>query len=276
MSTKRGLPTNKKMRHTSHYVDELSSREGAPIGQMIPVDHIQPNPDQPRKTFDEIEELALSVSQYGILEPILVSQERPRKFKIISGERRFRAAQLSQLTEIPCIVMDISNREQMEIALVENLQRKDLTVFEESEGIAQLIKTYNYTHQQIAEKLSKSRTTVTEMVTLASMSKNVRKKCQDSNIYTKSTLLEIARLKDEPEQLILIDRVNTGLNRDEVRKVRKESNNNGGSTRPKPFVFKVKSNDKSVQLQLKFKKSDVSNDEIIDHLEQIISELRSK
>jgi hypothetical protein len=118
------------MRHDSHFVDHLTHPGGTPVGRLIPVEEIDPNPNQPRQSIGDLSELAASIREKGLLEPILV---RPRsgRFQIVAGERRYRAAVDVGLDELPCVVRECDDAEVIEIALIENLQRKDLTAFEE-------------------------------------------------------------------------------------------------------------------------------------------------
>ena len=136
-----GLPETLRMRHDNHYVDQLGRPGGVPVGRLVPIEDIEPNPNQPRQTLGDISELIASISEKGILEPILV---RPRgsRFQIIAGERRYRAATEAGLAEIPCVVRETSDAEMMEIALVENLQRKDLHPLEEADGFKVLRDSY--------------------------------------------------------------------------------------------------------------------------------------
>src|SRR5437660_2380423 len=134
MTMKRGLPERATMRHDSHFVEELTRRSGRHIGSMIPLSMIEANPEQPRTNLGNLEELAASIREKGVLEPILVRSIGPNRYQIISGERRFRAAGMAGLDEIPAIELDVDDKEQLEIALIENIQRKDLTPFEEAEG----------------------------------------------------------------------------------------------------------------------------------------------
>ncbi len=133
---KRGLPERVKMRHDSHFVDDLTSREVEPIGRMMPLSLIEPDPGQPRSEMGDLEELTASVLEKGVLEPILVrphgaSSGPDEAFWIVSGERRYQAALRAGLYDVPVIEMDLDDEEALEIALVENLQRQDLTPFEE-------------------------------------------------------------------------------------------------------------------------------------------------
>src|SRR4030081_1603421 len=150
------------MRHDSHYVESLTSYSGAAIGRMIPVEQIRPNPDQPRKSIGDLRELTESVREKGVLEPLLVRYvPREDAYHIISGERRYHASRAAGLREVPCIEKIADDAETLEIALIENLQRKDLTAFEEAEGLARLAEQFDYTHDDIAKKISRARSSVT-------------------------------------------------------------------------------------------------------------------
>jgi ParB family chromosome partitioning protein len=198
------------MRHDSHYVDELSAAVRT-IGRKIAVDSIEPNPEQPRVEIGDLAELSASIKEKGVLEPLLVKKdESGRKWMIIAGERRWRASRLAGLSEVPCIEMDLDEKGVAEIALIENLQRKDLTVWEEADGLKALADKFGYKHDEIAQKISKSRSTVTEFMTIAGLPGNIRQRCKESNISSKSTLLEIARQFDEAAMVEFLDNVHNG------------------------------------------------------------------
>src|SRR5687767_1276683 len=184
------------MKH-AHYVDELASNSRS-IGRTIPIESVEPNPEQPRVEFGDLTELTDSIREKGVLEPLLVQRDPTRnKWMIIAGERRWRASKLAGLTEVPCIEMELDEKGIAEIALIENLQRKDLTIWEEADGLAALSEKFGYTHDEIAKKISKSRSTVTELMTIAGLPEEIRTRCRESKITAKSTLLEIARQFDE-------------------------------------------------------------------------------
>jgi ParB family chromosome partitioning protein len=193
------------MRHDSHYVEDLA-RINRTVGKIIPIKQIQPNPDQPRIEIGDLTDLADSIRQNGVLEPILV-KPNPQTgiWLIIAGERRWRASNLAGLTEIPCIELDIDDQSIAEIALIENLQRKDLTIWEESDGLAYLSKKFGYTHEEISKKIGKSRTTVTECMAIAGIPEDIRQKCRQSKISSKSVLVEIARQFDEDAMHAFVD-----------------------------------------------------------------------
>ncbi|MCY7347462.1 MAG: ParB/RepB/Spo0J family partition protein [Pyrinomonadaceae bacterium] len=216
--SKRGLPDGIKMRHDAHYVEELAHAHRS-IGKVIPTNKIVPNPEQPRTEIGDLTELTNSIKQNGVLEPLLVKPKDDGTWMIIAGERRWRAANLAGLSEVPCIEFDIDAKTIAEIALIENLQRKDLTVWEEADGLAFLSGRFGYTHEEIAQKIGKSRTTVTESMTLANLPESIRAKCSAAQISAKSTLLEIARQFDETAMHVFLDKIGRqNLKRDAIRR----------------------------------------------------------
>lgn len=215
------------MRHDSHYVDILSTTSRA-IGKTIPLDHIEPNPEQPRTEFGDLTELTESIREKGVLEPLLVKPRPDGTYMIIAGERRWRSSKLAGLTEVPCIEIDTDEQGIAEIALIENLQRKDLNVWEEADGLAALANKFGYTQDQIAKKISKSRSTVTEFMTIAGLPPAIREKCASANINSKATLLEIARQFDEAAMFEHLDNIVSG------KKTAKATKSNGATTAAKP------------------------------------------
>lgn len=143
---------------------EVPSKEGnsgEPL--MVNINFVQADPNQPRKNFDEeaLKELAESIENYGIIEPLIVRKAGPIHYEIIAGERRLRAAKIAKLTEVPVIVKEYTDREKKEIALIENLQREDLNSVEKALGYKALIDEYNMTQEELAVKVGKSRTAIT-------------------------------------------------------------------------------------------------------------------
>ena len=256
---KRGLPTDIKMRHDAHYVEEFV-KTNRTIGKIIPINQIEPNPDQPRVEIGDLTELTSSIKQKGVLEPLLVKPVRETgNWMIIAGERRWRAANLAGLKEVPCIELDIDEKSIAEIALIENLQRKDLTIWEEADGLAALAENYGYTHEEIAKKISKSRTTVTESMAIAGIPQEIRQKCRESNISAKSTLLEIARQFDDAAMFDFVQNITSkGLKREEIRNSARPQNRNTEEKPPKAEaeppknVFKYNSTNGSFNLEIRF------------------------
>lgn len=280
ISKKRGLPMQVKMRHDTHFVEELAARGETPVGKMVPLSAIEPDPRQPRSTMGDLTELVSSIRDKGILEPILVrpfpgsSQDSGPLYQIISGERRFRAAQEAGLYEVPAIEMDVSEEEALEIALIENLQRKDLTPFEEAEGYRSLADRHSYTHEEIAESVGKSRTVVTESLSLLSMPARVRDTVQALGITSKSLLLEVLKGEDDAEMIRLLEEVaRQGLNRDDLRRRLRRDPAKAG--RRRPYVFKFRAPDKTYSLSLTFRQREVEKDDLIRALDQIVQQLRA-
>src|SRR5688500_10669124 len=186
------------MRHDAHYVEELSQHRQAQIGRMIPVDKLDPNPEQPRTEFGDMTEVTASIAEKGVLEPLLVKPNRlTGRWMIIAGERRWRSAQRAGLKEVPCVEMEVDDGTVAGSALIENMQRKDLTGCAEAEGARALSDKSAYTHDDVARKGGKSRTTVTEALAIAKIPDDVRQVCRDAEVTAKSVLLQIVRQPDD-------------------------------------------------------------------------------
>ena len=273
MLKKAGLPVTLKMRHDAHYIDQLTSYSGATVGRMIRVDEIRPNPEQPRKALGDLRELTESVREKGVLEPLLVrfiSSEGC--FYIISGERRYHAARAAGLREVPCIEKSVDDAETLEIALIENIQRKDLTAFEEADGLHRLATQFEYTHEDVAKKIGRARSSVTETLSLRNIPEALRKKCVENGITSKSLLLQIARQPTEKKMSEMFQRIlQGGLTRDEARRERREEQT--GPQRPQPFIFHFEPQNDTFKFRIQFKKSHVSRDELISTLREILSQL---
>jgi ParB family chromosome partitioning protein len=240
---------------------------------MIPVDHIRPNPEQPRKALGDLRELTESIREKGVLEPLLV-RFVPREdcYYIISGERRYHASRAAGLREVPCIEKMADDAETLEIALIENLQRKDLTPFEEADGLHRLAEQFDYTHEDVAKKIGKSRGSVTETLFLRHIPEDLRRKCIDHGIVAKSMLLPIAKQPTEKKMYEMFARIlQGGLSRDEVRRERSEEKQ--GPQKPQPFIFHYEPENEAFRFRLQFKKSQVSREELIRTLREILAQL---
>jgi ParB family transcriptional regulator, chromosome partitioning protein len=270
---KAGLPVTLKMRHDAHYVESLTSYSGAAVGRMIRVDQIRPNPEQPRKALGDLRELTESIREKGVLEPLLV-RFVPREdcYYIISGERRYHAARAAGLNEVPAIEKMADDAETLEIALIENMQRKDLTPFEEADGLHQLAEKFDYTHEDVAKKIGRARSSVSETLMLRNIPDPIRKKCIEHGIFSKSLLLQIAKQPNEKKMLEMFARIlHGGLTRDEARKERTDEK--GGPQRPQPFIFQYEPENETFKFRMQFKKSHVSRDELIRTLREILAQL---
>ena len=270
---RRGLPDSISMRHDEHYVEALAASAGTPIGRLIAIEQIDPNPNQPRQVMGDLSELIASISEKGILEPLIV---RPRlgRFQIVAGERRYQAAVQAGLRELPAVVRDVDETEMLELALIENLQRKDLTPFEESEALHGLAEQCGYTHEDLARRLGKSRTSVTESLTLNGMPEPVRNLCRLADISAKSLLLQIVRQETPQKMTALIEKIagQGGATRQRLR----DASSKARPGRPKRYVFAYRPPTKLFNLKLSFTRSRVNRDDVIDALESIIKDLRKQ
>ncbi|KGR91855.1 plasmid partitioning protein ParB [Ureibacillus massiliensis 4400831 = CIP 108448 = CCUG 49529] len=151
--------------------------------EKISIQKLVANPYQPRKLFDDeaIEELAQSIKEHGIIQPIVV-RKKGSKYEIVVGERRYRAAKLANLEEVPAIVKEMSDEQMMEVAILENLQREDLTPIEEAEAYQSLIEKLNFTQEDLAKRLGKSRPHITNHIRLLQLPEEVRKLVNDGSL----------------------------------------------------------------------------------------------
>lgn len=276
--TKRtGLPESAGMRHDTHFVELISSRTKGPLIRMITLDRIDPNPHQPRSEMGDIQELMNSIREKGILEPILVRPKGDR-YEIIAGERRFQAARKLKMTELPCIEMDVDDREAMELSLIENLQRKDLDAFEEADGLRALMEIYGYTHENISDKIGKARSTITEVISISKIPAEARAMCQQAGITNRSQLVEISKLKKTEDMLAVIKEIrDRGLRRSDTRDLTKDFKNVKKQKKKSRYVFLYKPRESDLyKLKIEFKKASADKEEIIQILEQIIENLKKK
>ncbi len=155
------------------------------VEQTLNINRIEPNKNQPRKEFNEdaLQELADSIKQFGVIEPLVVVK-RKGYYELIAGERRWRAARLAGLKEVPVVIKDYDDQQIVEIALIENIQREDLNPIEEAHAYERLIQEFNLTHDEVAERVSKSRTTVTNALRLLKLTEKVQQMLIDDMLST--------------------------------------------------------------------------------------------
>lgn len=303
---KRGLPPNRRMRHDRHFVDEITQRMGEGIGRMLPVEQIASNEDQPRSSLGDMDDLVASIGKHGVLEPLLVRRKRNGEegpagatrimYELVSGERRLHAALEAGLREVPCIELSVADDEALEIALVENLQRKDLSAFEEAEGFRTLVEKYGYTHEQVAEAVGRSRVTVTETLKLLEIPDDIRQLCRHADINAKGMLLEIAKAGSlEAMHNLVAEIIDDRLDRSALRQRRQEMSAEGeeaeaeadfdeqqpspasGAARPRPFVVRFKNPQRNLTVALSFRtEREPETSEVIAALQELIRQLREE
>ena len=263
--SRRGLPTGLSMRHDAHYVEELTQDRLGHVGRLLPIDKLDPNPDQPRTEIGDLTDLTASIGEKGVLEPLLVKPLAIGRWMIIAGERRWRAATAAGLKEVPCIEMDVDDSAVAEIALIENMQRKDLTPWEEADGLRALCERFGYTHEDVARKVGKSRSTVTEALSIASIPESIRKICRKADIGSKSILLQIVRQPDDESMKTMAEQIaEQGLTRDGARKARRAYVDPTGAS--EPYIYRYEPAGREFKLEVKFKKSNISAEELFEAL----------
>lgn len=215
---------------------------------MVKLVDIEPNKEQPRNNFNEdaLLELADSIKQFGIIQPLVV-QKKDKYYKIIAGERRWRAAKIAGIKEVPVIIKDYSDEEIMEIALIENIQREDLNPIEEAQAYKRLLQEYNLKQDEIAEKVSKSRTAITNSMRLLKLADEVQQMVIDEMITSGHgrTLLAI---EDKDKQILLANQIF-----DEKLSVRETEKLVKAVVNPKPKKEKEKYNDEVIYTNLEDK-----------------------
>ena len=282
--SKAGLPPNRRMRHDRHFVDELAQRMGEGIGRMVRITAISANQDQPRSSLGDLEDLQSSINAHGVLEPLLVRPLEGGRYELVSGERRFHAAMAVGLAEVPCIELRVTDQQALEIALIENLQRKDLTAFEEADGYRTLIAKYNYTHEQVAQAVGRSRVTVTETLRLLQIPDSIRDLCRHADITAKGILLEIAKASDLDTMARLIrEIVEHRLDRSAIRQrraqldhVATEGDAQDSAQVRRPWMMRFRNPDKTFSLSLSFRTdTEPEPRQVIEALREVIREIEA-
>ena len=171
----RGLDSLFGQENVTKILDDIENNNEGQEQLMLPVDQIRPNPYQPRKVFDKdaLQELSESIQQHGVFTPILVKKSISG-YELVTGERRLRASKMAGLDTIPAILVDFDDQQMMEIALLENVQREDLNIIEEAKAYDQLIKRLNYTQEQLAHRIGKSREHITNTLRLLKLPEDVQ------------------------------------------------------------------------------------------------------
>ncbi|MCP5197431.1 MAG: ParB/RepB/Spo0J family partition protein [Gammaproteobacteria bacterium] len=212
----------------------------------IDLDRLTPNPDQPRKWFDDValQELAASIDRHGLIQPIIVKEAEGDTFILVAGERRYRAHKLLGRATIVAL---ITQGKPDEIALIENLQREDLNPIEAAEALAIMMERHHYNQEDLGRTIGKNRVTVNELLRLNSLPQKIREECRTSDTLRKSVLIELARLDDENAQLQLWEEIKQGR----LATVRAARGRKTAQRLPKPRVEKAMQSGQRFILALK-------------------------
>jgi ParB family chromosome partitioning protein len=206
----KGLDSLIPMGNNSNPSEKTKSKDDTEKTQaetLVKITKVEPNREQPRKNFDEdaLQELADSIKQFGLLQPILV-QDKKDYYEIIAGERRWRAAKIAGLKEVPVIIKNYTNQEIVEISLIENIQREDLNPIEEAQAYKRLLEEFNLKQDEVADRVSKSRTTVTNSMRLLKLTDSVQQMIIDGMLSTGHARALIP-IEDPEQQLQLAQRI---------------------------------------------------------------------
>ncbi|MDE5605139.1 MAG: ParB/RepB/Spo0J family partition protein [Eubacterium sp.] len=231
-----------------------NSTEDMVATNTLPISEIIPNKEQPRKTFDEaaLDELAESIKQHGVLQPLLVRPLPNGGYQLVAGERRWRASRKAGLREVPVVVKELTDTETMEIAIIENLQREDLNPIEEAEGLQALIDKCGFTQEEVAASVGKSRPAIANSLRLLRLPKEVREMTRDGKISAGHAR---ALISLDNEALILEAAENVIQNKLTVRDVER--------------LAKIKDKDKTVS-QKRYKRRDSFYDEVELTLSEVL------
>lgn len=252
--------------------------KGLSGARIIEISRIKLDPEQPRKSLNQkrLNELAESIKKHGLLQPISVEYiEAEDCFKIISGERRYKAAKLSDLQELPCIIKNIDSNTRLIHQLIENIQRQDLPPLEEAESIQALINKKrmdnpSYSQREASRELGLPKSYVNEMLSLLKLPQDIKESVRTSDTVPKSLLLLLLRQSDEKNIREFYRQTKEGkLTVREVKMKLNKSKDKKG--RPKFYEYKFESPGKEFILKIKFRKSEVEQSEITDAVQQVLN-----
>ena len=201
-------------------IDDNTNKKAGEL--MVKISLVEPNRNQPRKMFDKdsLDELTKSVKQYGVLQPIIVKKIGIR-YEIVAGERRWRAAQAAGLSEVPVVVRDYDDQKAKEIAIIENIQRTDLNPIEEALAYKSLIEEYNLTQEELSDKVSKNRSTITNSLRLLKLSKNIQQYMIDGQISSGHARALLSLEDEGKRELLALDIMKRSLSVRDTEKAAK-------------------------------------------------------
>jgi ParB family chromosome partitioning protein len=237
---------------------------------LIPVEHIQPDPDQPRKTFNQakLEELAASIKSMGVIQPIAVrpNPEQQGTYLIVAGERRFRAAKLADIREIPCIIKDITGQEALILQMIENLQREDLNPVEEAKGIKRLTEI-GFTQTDISKVIGKSQPYVSQLLKILTLPKTILRESERNRI-SKEHLLQLTK-SEKPESAL--QEIKQGKTAKEIKTEMENEKKERG--RPQNYRYRYNPKGKKYRVTVEFRKPHAENEEIRTALSEALINL---
>jgi ParB family chromosome partitioning protein len=246
--------------------------EGAERFANIPVEFVEPDPDQPRKHVGNVDELKASITAHGIIQPIVVSPHGPEMFRIIAGERRFTAVKELGLPSVPAIIRTVEEHHRLEIQLIENIHRQELSPIEEAQAFQRLMDEFKLSQRQLAKRLGKSPAGINQTLRILSLPSEILDSVQTSERLTRSVLLEIAKLESEEERLALWQQAtNSGLTVKAARQKKAVPAEEVHVPKTRvPFTTKT------AVVMVTFAKGDVSPEEVVDALAEALKVAKLK
>lgn len=221
--------------------------------EVMDINDIEPNKDQPRQYFkqEEIESLAQSIKEHGIIQPLIVRMIRSGEYQIVAGERRYRAARMLGLKDVPVKVMNVGDKEAMEIALIENLQRQDLNAIEEAKGYKSLIDEYNLTQEEVAKRVGKSRSAVANTLRLINLPDDVKEYIERGKLTNGQARALLSFKEEEKITAIAKEIIKDDLTVRQIERMAQKENKGNSSGANKKEAFKGNSFYKELEISLK-------------------------
>lgn len=250
---------------------EALLKEGNERFANVPVENIEPDPDQPRKHIGDVEELKASIKEHGIIQPIVVSPHGEEMFRIIAGERRFSAARALGLKTVPAIIRTVEEHRRLEVQLIENIHRQELSPVEEAGAYRRLMEEFQLSQRQLAARLGKSPAAINETVRILSLPDQILESVRTSERLTRSVLLEIAKQEDEAMRDALWRAALDGTLTVKAARQRKEPATDSATHKPRTTIpFKTR----TATVTVVFPSEDVSAQDVVDALSQALKEAR--
>lgn len=246
-------------------------KEGGERFANVPVSAILPDPDQPRKSLGSLEDLKASIKEHGIIQPIVISPFGEEQFLIIAGERRFSAAKEMGLKTVPAIIRTVDEHRRLEVQIIENIHRQELSPVEEAAAYRKLMEEFSLSQRQLAARLGKSPAAINETIRILSLPEEILESVRTSERLTRSVLLEIAKLEDETMRHALWRAALEGTLTVKAARQRKETIADLPPHKPRTAIpFKTP----TATVTVVFPAEDVSPQDVVDALSQALKEAR--
>lgn len=251
---------------------EALLKEGGARFANVPLEFIEPDPDQPRKNIGDIEELKASILEHGIIQPIVVSPYGKELFRIIAGERRYSAAQALGLKTVPTIIRTVEEHRRLEVQLIENIHRQELSPLEEATAYQRLMEEFQLSQRQLSKRLGKSLTGINETLRILSLPEDILESVRTSEHLSRSVLLAIAKQEPGEAQRALWEQALGGALTVKVARQHKSSSPDDAPSKPRTTIpFKTR----SATVTVIFPLNDVTPSQVVDALTQALKEARS-